>query len=147
MHTTPRYIHASRSQVSVRSTRFSALLTEFRIHAGIRVQKNKAASGVLPSRSAQPLPRLFLLSKCHKVSHYTLKRDFIYAYNKYGLHGANFHGTHNCSTALYVDQIRTSNYKCRKCGEKFMYAATYGLGCVHFHKFTMNQYICKDEKN
>jgi len=27
-----------------------------------------------------------------------------------------------------------------------MYAATYGFGRVNFHKFTINQYICKDEK-
>lgn len=45
--------------LSVRSTCLSALLTEFRIHAGIRAQKNKAASDAFPSRSAQPLPRLF----------------------------------------------------------------------------------------
>lgn len=120
--------------------------SEFRIHVGITVQKGRAASGVYPSRSAQPLPRLSLLSKCHTVSHYIRKRDFIYAYNKYGLHCADFHGTHKCSTALRADQIWTSNYKCRNFGEEFMYAATYGFGCVDIHKFTITQYVCTDEK-
>jgi len=72
----------------------------------VKESRRTKQQAVYSSRVAQSLYQdFFLLSKCHKVSHYTRKRDFIYAYNKYGLHGADFHGTHNCSTALRVDQI------------------------------------------
>lgn len=83
-----------------------------------------------------------LLSKCHTVSRYTCKCDFIYPHEKYSLHCANLHATNyeKCYVQISYTEFHSLDNKHGKYEYKVIDTPKNCFHCTDFLKFPQQHY-------